>query len=128
MARKNCFAFKNGRCEIMEELICDKKKCSFYKSVEKYESDLEKYPLIDYEALYNERHKVEPKKDCFAFKGNGCSILTVCICRKKKHCGFYKTKEQVEQDKIKYPPCDYAALYAERHKDDMKEGFENVKE
>ena len=41
----------------MEELICDKKKCSFYKSVEKYESDLEKYPLIDYEALYNERHK-----------------------------------------------------------------------
>ena len=57
MARKNCFAFKNGRCEIMEELICEKKKCSFYKSVEKYESDLEKYPLIDYEALYEKGYR-----------------------------------------------------------------------
>lgn len=37
-----------------------------------------------------------------------------------RHCSFYKTKEQVEQDKIKYLPCDYATLYAERHKDDMK--------
>lgn len=48
-----------------------------------------------------------------------CKILTEKLCRKGK-CSFYKTTEDVKKDLIKYPPCDYSALYAQRHKNDKK--------
>ncbi len=47
----------------------------------------------------NTEHKV--KKDCFAYRISGCSIMTETICR-REICSFYKTKEQAELDREKY--------------------------
>lgn len=41
------------------------------------------------------------KKDCFAYRIGGCSIMTETICRHDT-CSFYKTKEQAERDREKY--------------------------
>ena len=37
-----------------------------------------------------------------------------------KQCKFYKTHKKYRDDLKKYPPCDYADIYAKRHKNDMK--------
>lgn len=41
------------------------------------------------------------KKDCFAYRIGGCSIMTETIC-KRDACSFYKTREQAELDREKY--------------------------
>lgn len=48
------------------------------------------------------RHQpVSMKKDCFAYRIGGCSIMTETICRRES-CSFYKTKEQAALDREKY--------------------------
>ncbi len=41
------------------------------------------------------------RKDCFAYRISGCSVLTETVCR-REICSFYKTKEQAEKDRMKY--------------------------
>ena len=47
------------------------------------------------------RKMTEVKKDCFAYRIGGCSIMTETICRHDT-CSFYKTKEQAAIDREKY--------------------------
>lgn len=46
MSLKNCFAYstKNGMsvCSVLTEMICEGKKCVFFKTKEQYEADIEK--------------------------------------------------------------------------------------
>ena len=46
----------------------------------------------------------EIKKDCFGYDliGVRCKVMTELICRHKE-CTFYKTKEQFNADREKYP-------------------------
>lgn len=44
--------------------------------------------------------------DCFAHQEQGCNILKEKLCD-NGGCPFYKTREQVLEDRIKYPPIDY---------------------
>lgn len=45
--------------------------------------------------------RMSVKKDCFAYRIGGCSIMTETIC-KRDACSFYKTREQAELDREKY--------------------------
>ena len=59
-------------------------------------------------------------EDCFAYRNDHyCTVLTEVVC-KSKQCKFYKTHKKYRDDLKKYPPCDYANIYAKRHKNDMK--------
>ena len=49
----------NKQCKILTKKLCDGGKCSFFKTTKQYRDDLEKYPPIDYKALYESRHKNE---------------------------------------------------------------------
>ena len=51
--------------------------------------------------LMQRRRTMTVKKDCFAYRISGCSIMTETICR-RHNCSFYKTKEQAEADREKY--------------------------
>lgn len=56
--------------------------------------------------------------DCFAHKGNRCSILTEMLGLSKK-CHFYKTQRQFWSDLRKYPPpegSEMAAILKRREK------------
>lgn len=35
----------------------------------------------------------QPRSECWAFENGDCSILTECLCKKKK-CSHYQTKTQ----------------------------------
>lgn len=48
MVNKDCFAYRSGRCAILTERICNRRKCPFYKTRKQYNEDLDKYPPIDY--------------------------------------------------------------------------------
>lgn len=39
----DCFGYREGKCEIMTELICKKSKCSFYKTWNQENKDRKKY-------------------------------------------------------------------------------------
>lgn len=44
--KTDCFAFRgprNKHCSVLNELVCQKQKCSFYKTCEQYKNDLKKY-------------------------------------------------------------------------------------
>lgn len=44
--RPDCFGFKSiCRCNALTEMVCGVRKCSFYKTVEQYEADKEKYAV-----------------------------------------------------------------------------------
>ena len=59
-------------------------------------------------------------EDCFAYRNDHyCTVLTAVVC-KSKQCKFYKKHKKYRDDLKKYPPCDYADIYAKRHKKDMK--------
>lgn len=67
-------------------------------------------------------NKFEPKTDCFAFGEKGeCTALKKTYCKSEK-CAFYKTREQREAEKLKYPFDieNYASAYKGRH--NAKEG------
>ena len=59
------------------------------------------------------------KEKCHFQSERGCKALTEMLCKSGK-CSFCKTTEQVKADLVKYPPCNYAEIYAARHKNDMK--------
>ncbi len=47
--KTDCFAFRetrNKHCSVLSELICKKRKCSFYKTLEQYEADRKKSDKI----------------------------------------------------------------------------------
>lgn len=52
--KSDCFSFRqcgiNGRCLILTSKTCD--KCKFFKTVEQFKEDLQKYPP-DYSKLTN---------------------------------------------------------------------------
>lgn len=48
-------------------------------------------------------------EDCFARVGRQCGILKETLCKTGK-CSFYKSKQQYEADKEKYPKVDYANI------------------
>lgn len=60
-----------------------------------------RWEQTDYFTYYRRRHRMGVQKDCFAYRVGRCSILTEMICRYEK-CSFYKTKEQMEQDRARY--------------------------
>lgn len=41
--KKDCFAYRIGRCSVMTEMICRREKCSFYKTKEQDKKDREIY-------------------------------------------------------------------------------------
>ena len=45
---KDCFAYleKCNRCSILNETVCKKSDCTFYKTREQYDADREKYDAI----------------------------------------------------------------------------------
>lgn len=53
MSKVNCFAYRPRYCTVLTQRICDKGKCSFFKTHKQHREDLKKYPPIDY-ALYKE--------------------------------------------------------------------------
>lgn len=70
-------------------------------------------------------NKFEPKTDCFAYGERGeCTALKKTYCKNSDKCAFYKTREQREAEKLKYPFDieDYAASYKGRHKTTVKGG------
>jgi|GEM_PF-1420022 len=44
--KKDCFAYRIGRCNIMTEIICKRDTCSFYKTKEEMERDRERYGFV----------------------------------------------------------------------------------
>ena len=59
--KEECHFYGGKRCRILTKMLCESGKCSFFKTTKKYREDLEKYPSIDYKALYESRHKNEVK-------------------------------------------------------------------
>ncbi len=57
MATSDCFANQGTRCRVLTSMICNSRKCSFYKTNKQRKADLEKYPYVDYKEIYNNRHK-----------------------------------------------------------------------
>ncbi|MBE7035382.1 MAG: hypothetical protein E7402_04640 [Ruminococcaceae bacterium] len=51
--------------------------------------------------FYRRIYPMSVHKDCFAYRVGRCTILTEMIC-KRDSCSFYKTKEQMEKDRIRY--------------------------
>ncbi len=52
----DCFAYDCRGCKILKKRFCDIEKCSFYKTREQHAEDMQKYPMIDYKGLYENRH------------------------------------------------------------------------
>lgn len=44
--KKDCFAYRLGRCSILTEMICRRESCSFYKTKEQMEQDRERYGFV----------------------------------------------------------------------------------
>ena len=61
----------------------------------------ERWKKEELNILQRRRWDMEVKKDCFAYRIGGCSILTETVCR-REICSFYKTKEQARIDREKY--------------------------
>lgn len=55
------------------------------------------------EQMRRKIEEYEVKKDCFGYRGScKCSALKQMYCS-VEHCRFYKTTEQFERDRKKYP-------------------------
>lgn len=55
------------------------------------------------EQMRRKLEEYEAKKDCFGYRGSRkCSALKQMYCS-DEHCRFYKTKEQFERDRKRYP-------------------------
>ena len=48
MAYKDCFAHRDRDCCILTERVCDRRRCTFYKTQEEHDERLKKYPPFDY--------------------------------------------------------------------------------
>ena len=48
MAYKDCFAYRDRDCCILTERVCDRRRCTFYKTKEEHDERLKKYPPFDY--------------------------------------------------------------------------------
>ena len=47
LIKVDCFGYRPGRkcCNVMTELICEKRRCSFYLTREEYIKNRKKYPM-----------------------------------------------------------------------------------
>ncbi len=65
--KRDCFAFEIGKnrpnCNILSEMICQKRECSFYKTMEQYIKDQKKYPCLY--TNFDIKCRVKPKKEGF---------------------------------------------------------------
>jgi len=59
MDSSNCFANQGTKCRVLTSMLCNSRKCSFYKTQEQHKADLEKYPPTDYMGTYKNKHKNE---------------------------------------------------------------------
>ena len=41
--KTDCFAYRRGECGALYELICENRRCSFYKNCEQFNHDKIKY-------------------------------------------------------------------------------------
>lgn len=41
--KTDCFGFRRGECTVLYELVCEQRKCSFYKTCKDYNRDKLKY-------------------------------------------------------------------------------------
>ena len=57
MANSDCFANQGKKCKVLTCMICNSRKCNFYKTHLQRKEDLEKYPPVDYKEIYNNRHR-----------------------------------------------------------------------
>lgn len=44
--KTDCFAYKRNikKCSALNELVCEKRKCSFYKTQKQFDEERKKYP------------------------------------------------------------------------------------
>jgi hypothetical protein len=49
--KRDCFGFDErcGQCKIMQDLICRRRNCTFYKTWEQYMADLDRHPAKEKE-------------------------------------------------------------------------------
>ncbi|MBE7036006.1 MAG: hypothetical protein E7403_01780 [Ruminococcaceae bacterium] len=80
----------------MDNMINDRQIDRFYGECERASLWKEKK-----DRFYRRRRTMGIKKDCFAYRLGRCSVLTEMVCR-RENCSFYKTKEQMEQDRRQY--------------------------
>jgi len=45
MIKKDCFAYRHSRCNVLTEMVCRYGECSFYKTRSQDKKDREKYRL-----------------------------------------------------------------------------------
>lgn len=41
--KTDCFGYDENKCNVMTSLVCEKSKCSFYKTWEQEQKDRKKY-------------------------------------------------------------------------------------
>lgn len=49
-------------------------------------------------------------EDCFAKVRGGCSALNDVYCEKGS-CSFYKPRQQVSEERVRYPIVDYKDIF-----------------
>ena len=64
MSFRDCFAHQEMCCSILTEKVCNKGKCSFYKTHKKFLEDSKRYPPINYKHFLETGEKIvlEPKR------------------------------------------------------------------
>ena len=57
-SKKDCFAYKNrSYCGALTEMVCKKRKCSFFRTKEEFVKGFEKYGSGElYAEIYKKRH------------------------------------------------------------------------
>ncbi len=78
-------------------MICDREIDNFYGEYERPE----RWRRKPQDFTQRRMKGMSIKKDCFAYRIGGCSVLTEMVCR-RENCSFYKTKEQARADREKY--------------------------
>ncbi len=79
------------------ETIQDREIDQFFGTYERPE----RWRMSEHQGVKRRRGEMTLKKDCFAYRIGGCSILTETVCRRDT-CSFYKTKEQAKKDRETY--------------------------
>lgn len=43
MVKRDCFAYRRARCNVLTEMVCKYGECSFYKTISQDREDRKKY-------------------------------------------------------------------------------------
>ena len=60
--RPDCFAYRAGECSVLTEMVCRNKRCSFYKSMQKFKDDQERYRVVPGEEMQNAKCKTKNER------------------------------------------------------------------